>query len=183
MEQELLQEQKKPNALAFKVAIIFAAYILLLIALMRILKINPQAIDVPIYQTVISTLLSWATFIYAVFYVQNTHKNELGGYITFGRAFSAGFKTAAYSGLFIAIFMFVYYQILDPGAMQEILQVAIDKANGDENQLKGVEMMRSYMPMVTAFSAGLMYSLFGLVVSLITAAIIKKDRPVHFDAQ
>ena len=181
MEQQLLQEQKKPNALAFKVAIIFSAYILLLIVVMRLLNINPQAIDVPVYQTVISTLLSWATFIYAIFYVQTTHKKELNGFITFGRAFSAGFKTAAYSGLFIAIFMFLYYQFIDPAAMVEMMDIAVQKANGDENQIKGIEMMRSYMPMVTAFSAGLMYSIVGLLASLITAAIIKKDRPAHFE--
>lgn len=182
MEQQLLQEQKKPNALAFQVAISFAIYVLILTVLMRILKINPQGIDVPVYQTVLSILLAWGTFIFAIYYAQNKHKQDLGGFVTYGRAFSTGFKVAAYAGLFVGLFMFLYYQFIDPGAMTEIIDTAIAKANGNEQQIKGIEMMSKYMIIFTVFGAAIMYAVVGLIISLITAAIVKKDRPVHFDS-
>jgi hypothetical protein len=181
MEQQLLQEQKKPNALAFQVAISFAIYILILTVVMRILKIDPQGVNVPVYQTILSVLLAWGTFIFAIYYAQNKHKQELGGFITYGRAFSTGFKVAAYAGLFIGILMFIYYQFVDPGAMTQIMDNAIAKADGDENKIKGIEMMSKYMIIFTVFGAAIMYAVVGLIISLITAAIIKKDRPAHFD--
>lgn len=183
MEQQLLQEQKKPNALAFQVAISFAIYILILTVAMRILKINPQAIDVPVYQTVLSIFLAWVTFIFAIYYAQNKHKQELGGFVTYGRAFSTGFKVAAYAGLFISVLMFIYYQFIDPAAMTEMLDLAIEKANGDEKQIQGIQMMSKYMTVFTVFGTAITYAIVGLIISLITAAIVKKDRPVHFDAQ
>jgi hypothetical protein len=182
MEQQLLQEQKKPNALSFQVAIIFATYILILTVLMRIMKMDPQGIDVPTYQVVISSVLTWGAFIFAIFYAQNKHKKELEGFITYGRAFSTGFKVAAYSGLFIMILLVVYYQFIDQAAITQMMDTAIAKANGNEQQIKGIEMMAKYMAYVVPFSSAIVFSLAGLVISLISAAIVKKDRPVHFDS-
>jgi len=181
MEQQLLQEQKKPNALAFKVAIIFSFFILILMVIMRVSGINVQIDETPMIYKVISGALNWLPFIFAIFYVQNTHKKELGGFITFGRAFSAGFKFAAYSGLFTAILIFLYYQFLDPAGMSEIIDASIAKANGNEQQIKGIEMMRPYFTITAAFGSAVMYTISGLIISLISAAIIKKDRPVYFE--
>jgi hypothetical protein len=180
MEQELLQEQKKPNTLAFQVAISFAIYTLILIVVMRILNIDPQAVNVPVWLTVLSIILSWATFIFAIFYAQNKHKKELGGFMTFGRAFSTGFRVSAYAGLFIAILMFVYYQFIDQAAITQMIDNAIAKANGNEAQIAGLGKMVGYMAILTAFSAGIMYTIVGLIVSLITGAIVKNDRPLHY---
>lgn len=182
MEQQLLQEQKKPNALAFQVSAIFSLYYLILVFVMRSLNINLQSPDAPTAQKVISTILIWGVFISAIFFAQNKHKRELGGYITFGRAFSAGFKVAAYAGLFISILMLLYYQFIDPGAIDEVMEVAIKQAKGDQKQLTGIQMMVPYMGMITAFYTGILFAFSGLVVSPIIAAIIKKERPESFES-
>ncbi len=179
MEQQLAEEQIKPNKLAFQVAISFAIYILILTVVMRVLNIDPQATDVPWYQTAIAILLSWATYVYAIFYAQNKHKQDLGGFVSFGRAFSTGFKVAAYAGLFIGILMFIYYKFIDAAGLQQIIDNSIAKADGNEQQIKGIEMMSKYMIYFTAFGAAIMYAIVGLLVSLITAAFIRKDRPLH----
>ena len=179
MEQQLLQEQKSPNALAFKIALLLTIYTLLIIVIMRMLGINLQAEGTPVYQTVVSGILNWVPFIYAIYYIQKTHKQELGGFITYGRAFSAGFKVAAYGGLFIGLCMFLYYQFIDQAGMDQIVDAQIAKAK-NEQQVQGIEMMRPYFAVTSGFGAAIMFTISGLIVSLISAAIVKKERPMHY---
>mgnify|MGYP000677853638 CR=1 FL=1 len=176
MEQQIIQDEKKPNALAFKVAISFAVYSIALIYLLKLLGIDSSNPDLPIAEKIIAMILSYGVFIIAIYYAQITHKKELGGYITYGRAFSTGFKVAAYAGLFVGLLFVLYYKVLDPIALDKIADVAIEQADGDEQKIKGIEMMRGYMWIFTAFGAAIAYTLLGLIVSLITSAIIKKER-------
>lgn len=37
------------------------------------------------------------------------------------------------------------------------------------------------MTVFTVFGTAITYAIVGLIISLITAAIVKKDRPVHFE--
>ncbi|WP_293307960.1 DUF4199 domain-containing protein [Pedobacter sp. UBA5917] len=175
MEQEILQEQKKPNALAFQVAIAFAFYTLALIFTMNLLGVGNK-LDIPVWQKAISFVLSYGVFIVAIYYAQHKHKNELGGFITYGRAFSAGFKVAAYAGLFIGLLMMLYYGVIDKGALQDVLDLQIKAAGDNEQAIKGVNMMSKYMIYMLAFGSAITYTIFGLIVSLITAAVVKKDR-------
>lgn len=179
MEQQLIQEQIKPNALAFKVSVIFATYILVTIIVSGLLNLDmgPTA---SITTKIISQALNWLPFIFAVYYVQNTHKKDLGGFITYGRAFSAGFRFSVYAGLFTAIFMFLYYQFIDAAAMDKIVDAAIANAKSDQ-EAQGVEMTRPYFAILTAFGAAVMFTITGLIISLITAAILKKEKPLHYD--
>jgi len=176
MEQQILQEEKKPNALAFKVALGFSLYTLAIIYVFKLIGIDTTSADVPVVTKVIVFILSYGIFILAIYFTQATHKKELGDYITFGRAFSTGFKVAAYSGLFIGILYAVYFKILDPSAIDKIANAAIEKAGDNEQQIKGIDMMKPYMWIFATFTAAISYTIFGLIVSLITAAVIKKDR-------
>lgn len=181
MEQQLLQEQKKPNALAFQVALLFSFYSIALTFVSEFIGMGAaNAKDMSIGMKALSTILSYGPFIVAIVYVQTKHKKELGGYITFGRAFSTGFKVSAYSGLFIAILTLLYYKVLNPAAMNDIIDLAISNAGGNENQIKGIEMMSKYMVFMMAFGVAVTFTVTGLVISLISAAIIKKDNPNPF---
>lgn len=175
MEEQLLQVEKKPNALAFKVAISFAVYSIALIYLLKFLGIDSTNPDLPIAEKIIAMVLSYGVFIAAIIFTQITYKRELGGFITYGRAFSTGFKVAAYSGLFVGLLFILYYKLLDPTALDRIADAAIAQADGDENKIKGIEMMRGYMWIFTAFGAAVAYTILGLIVSLISAAVIKKE--------
>lgn len=179
MQQQLAEMEKKPNMMAFKTAVAFSIYFLVLIYVFKLIGIDQNNLDISMSEKIISSLLSYVPFILAIVYVQTTHKKELGGYITFGRAFSAGFKVAAYSGLFIAFLLILYYAVLDRAAFEGIMNAAIEAADGDDDKIKGIEMMRSSMVYFIGFTAAITYTFFGLVISLISAAIIKKIRPLH----
>lgn len=179
MEQQIIQEAKKPNLLAFQVAIAFAFYTLALIFILNLIGMGAQGIDAPIWQKALSMVLSYGTFIIAIYYAQYKHKQDLGGYVTYSRAFSTGFKVAAYAGLFIAILMVLYYKVIDPSALQDIIDMQIKAVGDNEQAIKGVQMMSKYMTLMIAFGSALTYTLFGLVISLITAAVVKKERPLY----
>lgn len=181
MEQQLLQEEKKPNLLAFQVALLYSFYSIALTYASEFMGMGAaNAKNLSIGLRVLSTLLTYVPFICAIIYVQTKHKKELGGYITFGRAFSTGFKVSAYAGLFIAILTLLYYKVLNPAAMDDLIELAKSNAGDNENQLKGVEMMSKYMVFMMMFGVAVTFTLTGLVISLITSAIIKKDNPNPF---
>ncbi|WP_443943786.1 DUF4199 domain-containing protein [Pedobacter sp. AW1-32] len=171
----VLQQDKKPNALAFKVAISFAVYTLATFYLYKFLGIDAANPDMPVAEKIISMVLSYGIFILAIVYTQITHKRELGGYITYGRAFSTGFKVAAYAGLFIGLLFILYYKVLDTAAMDHIVDASIAQAKGNEQQIEGIRKMSGFMWIFAAFGAAITYTIFGLIVSLISAAVIKKD--------
>lgn len=177
MEQQLRELELKPNKLAFQSAAIFSVYTLVLVYLFKLLGIDNQQENMTVATRIISSILSYVPFILAVLYTQSQHRAALGGYMTFGRAFSTGFRVGANSGLFVAILLVIYYTLLDPAALEHILDIAVEKAGGEEKAVRGVRLMRPYMPVFIAFGAAMTYTIFGLAVSLLGAAIFRKDRP------
>ncbi len=180
MEQNFLELEKKPNKLALQASLAFTVYFLLLIFIFKFLEINAQNQNLSTGSKIISQFLSYIPFILAIVYVQTNYKKELGGFVTFGRAFSAGFKVAAYSGLFLFILQVIYY-FIDKQAIQELMDIAIESADGDEQKIKGIEMMKPYMGLFIGFGTAMTYTVFGLVISLVGAAIIKKEVPLYSD--
>jgi len=176
-----MEVEKKPNLLAFKSALSYAVYFLLLIFVFKWLGINQNDPNLPIGEKIISSVASYIPFILAIVFVQTTFKKELGGYISFGKAFSTGFKVAAYAGLFISLALILYYKVLDRSALDEIMDTAVKAVGDDENKIKGVEMMRPYMVFFIGFGAAITYTLLGLVVSLIGAAILKNEKPLFIE--
>jgi hypothetical protein len=176
MQQQLAEMEKKPNILAFKAAGAYSLYFLALMFIFKAIGIDTNNPELPMGEKIVTSALSYIPFILAIVFVQLTHKKELGGYITFGRAFSAGFKVAAYSGLFIAVLMILYYKVLDAKSYNELMDTAIEAAGDDENQIRGVEMMRPYMVFFIGFGAAVVYTFFGMIVSLVGASVIKKVR-------
>lgn len=180
MHQNLIELEKKPNKLAFQAAIAFAVYFFVLIFVFKFLNISPANTNLSTGSKVVSQLLSYVPFFLAIVYVQSNHKKELGGYMTFNRGFSAGFKVAAYAGLLLFLVQVIYY-FVDKSATDELLSAAIEQADGDEQKIKGVEMMRPYMGLFVGFGTAITYTIIGLVASLIGAAVFKKERPLDID--
>jgi hypothetical protein len=183
MESALEAKPLNPNMMAFKAAITYSVYFLVLVYLFKWIGIDNNDPNMPIAEKVISFVASYVPFILAILYVQTTFKKDLGGYITLGKAFSAGFKVAAYTGLFLAILLIFYYKVLDQSAYVAIMDTAVKTAGDDPNKVKGVEMMRPYMIFFIGFGAAISYTFFGLIISLIGAAVLKKERPLFLDSE
>lgn len=179
MEQQILQEQKKAGGLAFRIAISFAIYSLIFTIVLRMMNVNPQMKGTATYIVILLSLLTWLPFIFAICFAQFKDRQQLGGFIMYGRAFSTGFKVAAYAGLFVGLFLILYYLLIDPAAIDQMKEVALSNAK-NENEVKGIEMMSKYMGYFAAFSMAVMYTLCGAIISLIAAAVFKRDRPLNY---
>lgn len=102
---------------------------------------------------------------------------DLGGFCSYGKAFSAGFYTALIASLIAGIYTFIYAQVIDPGLAGEILLEAEEKMllqNPDmadeqiEMALSITEMMTSPIMMaVWSFVGNLVVSTaFSLIISI-----------------
>ncbi len=184
MEQQLTEEQKKPNVLAFQLALLFAFYNMAMIYVSELMGLGGAKYETAsVGIKMLSTALTYVPFIGVIYYVQIKHKADLGGFISFKRAFSAGFKLAAYAGLFIALLTVLYYKVLSPSSMTAVIDAAIQNAGDDPQKLKGVEMMSKYIILFMVFGLAVTFTISGLIISLISAAIVKKENPNPFANQ
>lgn len=107
---------------------------------------------------------------------------EGNGFITFGTGFSTGIIITVIGGLITTLYTYLYFKILNPGMITYI------KMKQEEEMIKRgmtdseVELMADTMEfwanpgMMSAFVLiGII--LLGLVITLISAAILKKENP------
>src|ERR1700744_3962600 len=66
-------------------------------------------------------------FIAFLFLAQKEFKDQLGGYLTFGQGFGAGFKFSLFSGLIMAVFIYIYLGYLSPQILDQALASQQDK--------------------------------------------------------
>jgi hypothetical protein len=116
--------------------------------------------------------------------IREQRAGEGNGYLTFGKGFSTGMMIALIGGVISTVFTYLYFTILNPGIVTYI------KLKQEEEMLKRgmsesqVESMAENMDtwtspgMMTAF-VFLGILLLGLVISLISSAILKKENPAE----
>lgn len=114
-------------------------------------------------------------------------KKQNGGYIDFGTALKTAFVTFAIAFLLQTLFNFVLLNYINPGFRDELTRVSMEKMermmkswNVPESEIeKGMERManqNSYSFGNVILGYGMM-CIISCIVSLIIAAIIKKNRP------
>ena len=122
--------------------------------------------------------LSYIPFIAFLFLAQKEFRDELGGYISFGDAYSTGFRYSLFTGLIVALFTYIYLTWLSPGMMDKIVDAAQagleEKDTPTDQAEKALQMTREWGPLFGAFGVAIGYAIFGAIVSLIGAAIFKK---------
>ena len=178
-EKEVLPVKHSAHSLAVRGAAAYSVYFLVLIYIFKLIGLDQNNVNMSIAEKVISSVATYVPFILAIAYAQTTFRTELGGFISFGKAFSTGFRLSVYAGMLIAILMLLYYKVLDTGALEQMREAAIQAAGDDEDKLKGVEVMKPYMLPMICFGFAINYTFLGLIISLISAAIVKKEQPLY----
>ena len=127
--------------------------------------------------------LSYIPFIAFLLLAQKEYKDQLGGFITFGQGFMSGFIYSVIAGIIIAIFMYIYLGILSPQVWEQILATTRDKLTENKNlsseQIdQAMEITRKYGVLLTVVGTAIGTPIVGAIISLIGAAIFKKERSV-----
>lgn len=126
--------------------------------------------------------LGYIPFIAFLLLAQKEYKDKLGGFLTFGQGFMTGFIYSVFGGILLAIFIYIYLAILSPQVLDQSLASQHDKfvENGmSEDQIKtATEMGKKYGAIFGAVAVLFIMPIIGAIISLIGAAIFKKEPSV-----
>lgn len=124
--------------------------------------------------------LGYVPFLGGLFLTQKEYRDVIGGYMTFGEGFSAGFRYAIFNGLLLAVFTYLYLAILSPDYFIKSLdavQTKLSSQGMSQEQIdKTLEITKKWGPIGGAFGIAIWYAIVGALVSLIGAAIFKRER-------
>ena len=114
--------------------------------------------------------------------MKNYRDNVLDGIMPFGKAFGFGMLIIIVAALLVAIFSYLLYAVIDTGLserMREFTEERMLKRGVPEAQLDTMieQAAKFQKPLPVAITAFITSILGGVVLSLIVAAIFKKDEP------
>lgn len=114
-------------------------------------------------------------------------KATLGGYITFKEAFTTFFIAMALGAAIGSVFMFVLFNIIDPGAKEEIMrsvkEMTVNMMQGmgakTEDIRKTIDELdkNDNFALVSQLKSYMWGLLFYIIIGLIVAAAMKKNKP------
>lgn len=114
--------------------------------------------------------------------IKSHRDNDLNGFISYGRGLGVGTLSLFFASLLLAIYMFIYFYGIDPGAIDVMKQTARDKMiergmsdSEIEEAMKYTTMFIS--PAIIAAGIVLWTTLIGFVVSLIGSAVMQRKSP------
>lgn len=171
----MADQVKSPTSVATKWALIYTVFTIILTYGFDAMGLAQES---PV------RYLSIVVLIVFIFLTQKEYRDVQGGFITFGKAFTVGFRFAVFAGLLGALFVFLYTKVLAPDVFERSLDKAetdmIDKGMSREQIDTAMKITRNYGQIIGAFFAAIGTAVIGAVVSLIGAAIFKKE-PTHYD--
>ncbi len=123
--------------------------------------------------------IAYIPYIGFMLLAQKEYKEQLGGFMTFGEGFMTGFKYTIITAVLIALFMYLYWTILSPQVYRQLMDAS--KAKLEEKGNLTDDQINTALSYTTAglMSVIILISslVMGTIISLIGAAIFKKDRP------
>ncbi len=152
---------------------------IVLISLSAGLSISELAIDSKL------TMLSYPIFIIGLSIGLINFKKLNEGYITFGSAFKYSMIFSMTVLILTVIFGYINMEYLNPDIIEktmELQRIKLEEANMDDEMIEqSIAMSKKFLTPTTSalvgfFLGGAVYT----VISLIMAAILKKNRPMEF---
>lgn len=166
--------KNNPTKVATKWAFINALLAIIITYAFELLDVDPNS---PL------KYLTYIPFIAFLFLSQKEFKDELGGYITFGDAFSTGFRYALFTGLIMGLFIYLYCTVLSPQFFEKAIEASratMEERNMSSAQIdKAMAISEKWGPLMAAFGTAIVYPIFGAIIGLIGAALFKRERSAY----
>jgi hypothetical protein len=174
MEEVIKTERNNPTRVATKWALINALTAIIITYAFEFLNVD---------QTSPLKYLTYIPFIAFLFITQKEFKDQIGGFITFSEGFSAGFRYALFTGLVIGVFVYLYCAVLSPAVFDKALEASrakMEAQNMSSEQIeRGMSIAKKWGPLMGGFGTAVVYPIIGALISLIGAAIFKKERSAY----
>lgn len=135
-----------------------------------------------------NTLMQWVSYMLlalGIFMgIRNHRDKELGGYMSYGRGVGTGVLIALFAGILLSVFTLLFYGVIDPSAMDELKRIQeegmYERGMSDEEIEMGLKFVTPGMMALFALPA---ITFFGLIISLILSAILKRNKPLFIEEQ
>ncbi len=115
---------------------------------------------------------------FMVMAVKKHRDEDLGGFITFGRAFGVGFLVTLVISAITAVWVYFYFGFIDPDMATAIMENSLAQQGIEDDAM--IDQMKFWFSPGAMAIYGLIGSLFfGAILSLIVAAVMKKNAPGH----
>ncbi len=96
---------------------------------------------------------------------------HLDGYITYGKAFSAGFYTGLFASIIASIFTIIYVQYIDTELIANILILA-EEGMLEQNPDMSNEQIDQALAMTEMFTSPIMMGVMGFIANVILSAAL-----------
>lgn len=151
------------------------------------------AVAVIVYSTIINvsglaqnrllSSLSFLILIGGIIWAMKDYREQNGGFMTYGEGLGTGSLVAAIVGVLAATFTMFYMEFIDTTIMQQSLDQAREEMESrglDDAQIdQALAVSQKFMsPGIMFFMGVITYLIFGFIISLVVAAIMRKTRPV-----
>ncbi len=169
-----MQEQVSTARVALKYGVITSVASIVYSTLLMVLGQNQnQALGA----------LGFVILVAGIVFAMRDYREQNNGFMTYGQGLGIGSLIAAIVGVIGSLFTMFYIQFID----NTIIRQSIDKARSDmeargmdDSQIdQAMEITEKFMtPGVMFLVQVLTYLFIGFIISLILAAILRKDKPV-----
>ena len=132
---------------------------------------------------VLPQIMSYVVWIGTIVMAIRAHKTEdLGGYITFKRAFGTGALAGLIFAIITGIWTYLFFAMIAPDALDMIREMSYntmaERGMSEEEIEQASGLMSSFTsPAFISLSAFFSSAVISLIISLIAGAIMKQDRP------
>lgn len=170
-----IEHATSKNQVIIKFSIIYALANIGMALVMYILEIMDKSWLI--------TILSLGVNAAIMFFAMKSRKNDtLNGYMTYGQGLGTGMLIAILGGLVTAVYTFVFYSYIDPEFIDKMLEISraemLKKDMSDEQIDQALEMSKKFMsPIMMTVFAYIGSLFFGLIISLVLAAVTKNENP------
>ena len=125
--------------------------------------------------------VNYAIILGGIIMAMKFFKSENEGVMAYGQGVGLGTLTALVVGVITFVWMMVFFNLIDPGAIDQIRTAAMDKAmeknNLTEEQMEAASGMMNMFtsPIGMGVMAVIFTTIMGLIMSLIASAFLKSD--------
>lgn len=170
------EEQDEKSVPYFKLALRYG----LMLAMLGIISSVLQFMFNAKWIQWVSVIVSIGICVYAV---REHQRNDLGGFISFGRVFSFTFAANAISGAIGSIFNYIYINFINPGVLEDIIAQIRSESERNNSPEEAVQMGIDYTTWMFTSIGGiavmfLFVLLFSAIISAILALVLKRNRPL-----
>lgn len=129
-----------------------------------------------------TTIINYVVMAAGIILAQRYFKSQNEDTMSYGQGLGTGMSAALLIGIVSAIWILVFFHLIDPSLVEVIREAATEKAlaGGDvtEEELESASGIMNFFtsPTFMAIAAVFATLIFGLIVSLISSAILKSNQ-------